>query len=44
MDIAPFLYPERDAVDVSQADIRDPVAVERTWGERTAASQSGKRW
>ena len=29
MDIAPFDYPERNRVDVMQADIRDPVAVER---------------
>ena len=28
MDIAPFDYPERTAVDVRLADIRDPVAVE----------------
>jgi nucleoside-diphosphate-sugar epimerase len=29
MDIAPFAYPERNAVDVMQSDIRDPAAVER---------------
>jgi len=29
MDIAPFDYPERDAVDVHQTDIRDPASVER---------------
>jgi nucleoside-diphosphate-sugar epimerase len=29
MDIAAFDYPERDAVDVMRADIRDPAAVER---------------
>jgi nucleoside-diphosphate-sugar epimerase len=29
MDIAPFDYPERDAVQVMRADIRDPSAVER---------------
>lgn len=29
MDIAPFDYPERDTVEVMQADIRDPIAVER---------------
>jgi len=29
MDIAPFNYPERESVDVLQADIRDPAAVER---------------
>ena len=29
MDIAPFAYPERDAVEAIQADIRDPDAVTR---------------
>ena len=29
MDIAPFDYPERDSVEVMQADIRDEAAVER---------------
>jgi nucleoside-diphosphate-sugar epimerase len=29
MDIAAFDYPEREVVDVMQADIRDPAAVER---------------
>lgn len=29
LDIAPFDYPERNAVDAQQGDIRDPAAVER---------------
>jgi nucleoside-diphosphate-sugar epimerase len=29
MDIAPFNYPERNLIEVMQADIRDPLAVER---------------
>lgn len=29
MDIAPFSYPEQSIVDVRQADVRDPEAVER---------------
>jgi nucleoside-diphosphate-sugar epimerase len=29
MDIAPFDYPERNLIEIMQADIRDPAAVER---------------
>ncbi len=33
MDIAPFDYPERTEVDVRQADIRDPTAVEQAMAD-----------
>ena len=33
MDIAPFDYPERSAIDVFQADIRDRYAVEKAMRE-----------
>lgn len=36
MDIAPFDYPERDRVEVLQADIRDREAVERAMSETLA--------